>query len=174
MLDSSRYIPSMNSRVMQFGAFEIDPAAGELRKNGLRVRIQQQPLEVLLALLEHPGEVVSRDTLHARLWPNDTFVDFERGLNAAVRRLREALGESAEQPVFIETLSKRGYRFMGHVNGHAPSRPLPVAETVKALSKAKHRLVITTAIVAAAVIATIAVISFRIFWPTARPPIASA
>src|SRR6266496_4897064 len=104
--------------VIQFGVFEVDSRAGELRKNGLKIRVQQQPFELLMALLERPGEVVSREELRTRLWPNDTFVDFEHGLNAAVKRLRDVLGESAERPVFIETLAKRGYRFMGNLNGY--------------------------------------------------------
>jgi DNA-binding winged helix-turn-helix (wHTH) protein len=106
------------SPVIQFGVFEVDSRAGELRKNGVKVRIQQQPFQVLMALLERPGQILSREELHSRLWPNDTFVDFEHGLNAAVKRLRDVLGESAERPIFIETLAKRGYRFNGIVNGH--------------------------------------------------------
>jgi DNA-binding winged helix-turn-helix (wHTH) protein/Tol biopolymer transport system component len=130
VLDSSRYPVVMDSfnrsSVIQFGAFEADLRAGELRKNGLKVRIQQQPFEVLMALVARPGEVISRDELRTRLWPDDTFVDFDHGLNAAVKRLRDALGESAENPIFIETLAKRGYRFAGHLNGNHPALTLPV------------------------------------------------
>ncbi len=121
--------------VIQFGVFQVDMRTGELRKNGFKVRIQQQPFEVLTALLERPGDVVSREELRTRLWPNDTFVDFEHGLNAAVRRLRDALGESAEQPVFIETLAKRGYRFIGHVNGHHLAVVSPAEVSVSADAK---------------------------------------
>lgn len=137
-------------RVIRFGAFEVDIQAGELRKSGVKVRVQQQPFQVLLALLEHPGEVVRREDLHERLWPNDTFVDFEHGLNAAVKRLRDVLGESAERPVFIETLAKRGYRFIGTLNGHPASTP-PVSG-VEQLPKTK--VLIFSAVIALAVLVT--------------------
>lgn len=120
------------SAVIRFGVFELDPRAGELRRNGTRVKLQEQPLQVLLALLGKPGEVVTREELHAKLWPADTFVDFDHGLNAAVRRLRDALGDSAENPRFIETLAKRGYRFLIPLNGqmaNAAPVSLPIAES---------------------------------------------
>ncbi len=98
-----------------FGAFEVDFAAGELRKHGIRVRLQQQPLQVLQCLLERPREVVTREELRQRIWPADTFVDFDHGLYNAIKRLREALVDSAEEPRFIETLPRRGYRFIGSV-----------------------------------------------------------
>ncbi len=100
-----------------FGAFEVDVRAGELRKHGVKVKLQEQPFQVLQALLERPGEVVTREELQRRIWPADTFVDFDHGLNNAVKRLREALSDSAETPRFIETLPRRGYRFIGTVNG---------------------------------------------------------
>ncbi len=96
----------------RFGVFELRAQAGELRKRGLRIAIQEQPLRILLALLERPGEIVGRRELCARLWPAGTFVDFEHSLNAAVRRLRLTLGEEAGMPRFIETVHKRGYRFI--------------------------------------------------------------
>jgi Tol biopolymer transport system component/DNA-binding winged helix-turn-helix (wHTH) protein len=102
-------------QVIRFGTFEVDPRTGELRKNGLQVRLQDQPFQVLLALLLRPGEVVTREELRAKLWPADTFVDFEHGLNAAVKRLRDALGDTAENPRFIETLPRHGYRFIGTI-----------------------------------------------------------
>ena len=98
---------------IHFSIFELDLKARELRRNGSKVKIQEQPLELLAALLEHPGEIVSRGELRRKLWPEDTFVDFDHGLNAAVRRLREALGDSAETPHFVETVARRGYRFIG-------------------------------------------------------------
>src|SRR5215472_900130 len=98
--------------LIRFGVFEVDPRAGELRSKGSRVKLQEQPLQVLLAVLDKPGEVVTREELRARLWPTDTFVDFDHGLNAAVRRLRDALGDTAENPRYIETLPRRGYRFI--------------------------------------------------------------
>lgn len=101
--------------VIRFGIFEVDLRAGQLRRKGLKVRLQEQPFQVLAMLLDHPGEVVTREDLHARLWPADTFVDFDHGLNAAVKRLRDALGDSAENPRFVETLARRGYRFLAPV-----------------------------------------------------------
>ena len=98
-----------------FGVYEVDVKSGELRKNGLKIRIQEQPFQILLMLLEHPGEVVTRDELRQRLWPADTFVDFDHGLNTAINKLREALGDSAANPRFIETLARRGYRFIAPV-----------------------------------------------------------
>ena len=98
-----------------FGVFEVDLRAGELRKRGLRVRLQQQPFQVLAMLLEHAGQVVSREELQKKLWPADTFVDFDHGLNKAINKIREALGDSAESPRFVETVARRGYRFLADV-----------------------------------------------------------
>ena len=100
------------SRISRFGVFEIDLRTGELRRNGFKVRLQEQPFQILAMLLERPGELVSREDLRNKLWPSDTFVDFEHGLNAAIKRLRDALGESADTPAFIETIPRRGYRFI--------------------------------------------------------------
>jgi TolB-like protein/DNA-binding winged helix-turn-helix (wHTH) protein/Tfp pilus assembly protein PilF len=105
--------PSPGRQVVRFGAYEVDLRAGELRKNGLRIRLSEQPFQVLAVLLEHPGDVVTREELQKRLWTDGTFVDFEQGLNAAMKRLREALGDSPENPRLIETLARRGYRFIG-------------------------------------------------------------
>jgi Tol biopolymer transport system component/DNA-binding winged helix-turn-helix (wHTH) protein len=112
-----------SSRIVRFGIFEVDLKAGELRRSGLKVKLQEQPLQVLTALLEHPGEVVTREDLRSKLWPADTFVDFDHSLNAAIKRLRDALGESAERPMFVETVARRGYRFIGHVE-IPPTPPL--------------------------------------------------
>jgi TolB-like protein/DNA-binding winged helix-turn-helix (wHTH) protein len=100
---------------IRFQAFELDTHSGQLRKHGIRLKLQDQPFRVLQVLLEHPGEVVTRDELQRQIWPSDTFVDFERGLNNAVKRLREALGDSADSPRYVETLPKRGYRFVASV-----------------------------------------------------------
>ena len=105
---------------IRFGRFELNQAAGELYRDGRRVRLQEQPRQILLALLERPGELVTRDELRERLWKSDTFVDFEHGLNTAVKKVRQALGDSAEAPRFIETLAKRGYRFVGEVQSLEP------------------------------------------------------
>jgi TolB-like protein/Tfp pilus assembly protein PilF len=99
-------------RIIRFGAFELDGHAGELRKQGLKIRLQEQPLRILQMLLENPGRLVSREELRAALWPSNSYVDFDQGLNRSINRLREALGDSAENPSFIETLAKRGYRFI--------------------------------------------------------------
>ena len=109
----------------RFGRFELDVRAHELRKDGVRLRLQDQPFEVLAVLLEQPGEVLTRDELRRRLWPDGTFVDFEHGLNAAVKRLRAALGDNADRPRFVETLNRRGYRFIGAVDRIEPERPNP-------------------------------------------------
>ena len=110
-----------------FGVFEVDLRAGELRKRGLKVRLQQQPFQVLAMLLEHAGEVVGREDLQKRLWPADTFVDFGHGLNKAVNKIRDALGDSSESPRFIETVGRRGYRFVADVRVAYPA-PVPTAE----------------------------------------------
>ncbi len=100
---------------VRFGVFEVDLRAGELRKRGSKVKLQEQPFQVLALLLESPGDIVTRDELQRRLWPSHTFVDFEQGLNGAIKRLRQALGDSAESPRFVETLPRHGYRFIAPV-----------------------------------------------------------
>ena len=103
-------------RRFHFGPYELDVRAGELRKNGLAIKLQKQPLQILKVLLERPGEVITRDELRDQLWPADTFVDFDHGLNSAVKRLRDVLGDSGDNPRFIETLPRYGYRFIGPVD----------------------------------------------------------
>src|SRR6266849_1590490 len=107
--------PSRQTAV-RFGSFEVNPLTGELRKQGIRIKLHEKPFQVLLALLEHSGEVVTRKELQERLWPGDTFVEFENGLNNAISRLREALSDTAESPRFIETVPRRGYRFLPEVS----------------------------------------------------------
>src|SRR5580704_7543820 len=104
-------------KILRFGVFEVDLRAGELRKQGVRVKLQEQPFHVLTALLQRPGEVVTREELRNQNWPPDTFVDFDNSLNTAINKLREALGDSADNPRFIETLPRRGYRFIAPVTG---------------------------------------------------------
>ncbi len=106
-----------------FGIFEVHLPSGELRKQGKKIKLQEQPFQVLAALLERPGEVLSREDLQKRLWPSDVVVDFDRGLNKAVNRLREALGDDANHPQFIETLPQRGYRFLAEVKSADPAMP---------------------------------------------------
>src|SRR5205807_2609278 len=107
--------------LIRFADFEVDLRSGELRRDGSRVRLQLQPFQLLCALLEYAGEVVSREEVQKRIWPADTFVDFNQGLNNAAKKLREALGDDADKPRFIETLAKRGYRFIGVLQETAES-----------------------------------------------------
>ena len=123
----------------RFGVFEVDLGARELRKKGSRVKLQQQPFELLMILLEHPGQVVSREDLRQRLWPADVYVDFDRGLNKAMVKLREALGDSSESPIYVETLPRVGYRFIGPIQTvaePAPALPLEVARNGNAAAVA--------------------------------------
>src|SRR4051812_22198604 len=121
------------ARVFRFGVFELDPDSGELRRHGLKVRLPEQSFQILRTLLLRPGDVITREELRKILWPGDTFVDFEVGLNSAVRKLREALDDSAENPRFVMTLPRRGYRFVGSVTSPvddaspalAPADPAP-------------------------------------------------
>ena len=109
--------PETRSReVFRFGTFEVDVRAGELRKQGVRIKLQEQPFRVLTILLRQPGGLVTRDELRSQIWPADTFVDFDNSLNTSINKLREALGDSADSPRFIETLPRRGYRFIEPVS----------------------------------------------------------
>src|SRR5438128_8101071 len=122
-------------RILRFGVFEFDARTGELRKHGVKLRVQGKPLQVLQALVERPGDVVTREELQQRLWPSDVFVDFENGLNTAANRLRIALGDSADKPRYIETLTRTGYRFIAPIEvvepavsgGDVPPRTVPRA-----------------------------------------------
>ena len=114
---------SGEARRLRFGVFEVDLAAGELRKNGARIRLQEQPFQVLAALLENAGKVVTRDDLRQKIWLADTFVDFDHSLNTAINKIREALGDSASSPRFVETLARRGYRFIAPVDSAAAATP---------------------------------------------------
>lgn len=105
-------------KIIRFGAFELDHDAGELRRHGSKIRLQEQPLQILRILLEQPGRVVAREELQKRIWPSDTFVDFDHGINNAIKRLREALGDTAETPRYIETLPRRGYRFVERIQSN--------------------------------------------------------
>ena len=125
-------LTARRARQYRFGPFELDVRAGELRKHGTRLRLREQVLQFLLLLLEHPGEIVVRDEIRFRLWPNETVVEFDTGINTAIKRLRDVLGESAEKPRYIETVARRGYRFIGEVEvvevpASAPFAPEPPA-----------------------------------------------
>src|SRR5205814_8216520 len=119
----SRCVPQL----VQFGPFEVNLQTGELRKQGIRIRLQPKPWQVLRTLLESPGSVVTREELRSRLWPEDTFIDFESGVNTAINRLRLALSDSADNPRYIETLSRNGYRFIAPIHTPLPV-PTPVVE----------------------------------------------
>src|SRR5262249_45800130 len=126
--------------VIRFGTFEVDLRAGELYKQGLKIKLQQQPFQVLALLLQHPGEVVTREELKQAIWPAETFVDFDVGLDATIYKLRQALGDTAENPRFIETLPRRGYRFLapvvaGQTQPPAPDGDRPAAESAATTSK---------------------------------------
>src|SRR5437867_8542065 len=116
-------------RLIRFGIFEVDLQSGELRKAGVKLKLTGQPIQVLAILLEHPGEIVAREQLQKRLWP-DTFVDVDHNLNTAINKIREVLGDSAESPRFVETLPRRGYRFIGELVPPVPPVKEPVAEPV--------------------------------------------
>jgi TolB-like protein/DNA-binding winged helix-turn-helix (wHTH) protein/Tfp pilus assembly protein PilF len=130
-------VPIPTGNVVRFGAFELDLRVGELRKHGLKLRLQGQPLQVLEILIEHAGDVVSREILRERLWSADTFVDFDHGLNNAVARIREALGDSTEEPRFVQTIPRRGYRFLATVDHAAVASartPAPQAATEREIA----------------------------------------
>src|SRR5690348_3413941 len=105
------YSPDAGTKLFRFGAFEFDSQTGELRKNGVRLRLPDQSCRILIALLQRPGELVTREELRQQVWPDGTFVDWDHGLNLAVARLRQALGDTAERPRYVETLPRKGYRF---------------------------------------------------------------
>src|SRR5882762_9485197 len=151
---------SISLKPVRFGPFEADLRAGELRKRGVKLKLVGQPLEILTMLLERPGQLVTREELRARLWPTDTFVDFDHGLNAAVNKLRDALGDSAEKPKYVETLPRRGYRFISAVGlpdsqglkSEVPEMPASLESPVviaesQIPSRHRYRRVLVTALV---------------------------
>src|SRR6266567_8382257 len=136
------------SGTIEFGIFEVDLRAAELRRNGSKIKLQEQPFQILTMLLAQPGQIVTREELQKKLWPSDIFVDFDHSLNAAIRRLRDALGDSAENPRFVETVARRGYRFLAPVNGAVAvdtSQPVPAA------SARRFRIPLTIAVLLAGV-----------------------
>jgi TolB-like protein/DNA-binding winged helix-turn-helix (wHTH) protein/tetratricopeptide (TPR) repeat protein len=144
--------PGPAHKAIRFGVFEIDPQAGELRKFGVKLKLQDQPFQVLMTMLDKPGMVVTREELRKKLWDTDTFVDFEHSLGTAINKIREALGDSADNPRFIETLPRRGYRFLGTVEAVDPHGALPAA----APSPARRR--VPWALASGLVLALIAVL----------------
>src|SRR5687767_4683185 len=119
--------PTESGQRLRFESFELDIRSRELRKDGVCIRLQEQPFEILRMMLERPGDVVTRDQLRQRLWPDGTFVDFEHSLNAAVKRLRAALGDDADNPRFVETLPRRGYRFIAALDRAEAAIRVPAA-----------------------------------------------
>ncbi len=187
--------------LIRFGVFELDLRASELRKKGVKVKLQDQPCQILAMLLEHPGEIVSREELRNRLWQRDTFVDFDHSLNTAIMRLREVLGDSSENPIFIETLSRRGYRFIAPVeevaasNGsserlsgqHSTSHfagndssatpaSIAVQQDERPADRAPHYVRISTRAIAGAaiVVAAVTLISLLLFHYVRKPSVSSA
>jgi TolB-like protein/DNA-binding winged helix-turn-helix (wHTH) protein/Flp pilus assembly protein TadD len=173
--------------VVRFGTYEVSLQSGEVRKSGLRIKVQQQPLKLLEILLEHPGEVVTREELRSRVWPNESFGDFDQALNIAIGKLRSALGDSAENPRFIETLPKRGYRFIADVSvvdtDARPKRQEPVAGDLPAtdpghkiqgigLAVSSQRRLLPTRwiIVAMALVLSLAILSVWLFRSRALGP----
>ena len=148
------------TRTIQFGVFEIDLRAGELRRNGSKVKLQEQPFQILAVLLAHPGEVVTREELQKKLWPADTFVDFDHSLNAAIRRLRDALGDSAENPRFVETVARRGYRFLSPVNGAAAVSTPPVPSS--AVRAKQWRIIAVAGVLLVGITATWVISRWRV------------
>jgi DNA-binding winged helix-turn-helix (wHTH) protein/Tol biopolymer transport system component len=149
-------------RVVRFGVFEVDLEQRELRRSGLRVRLQDQPFQLLAALLERPGEIVTREELRSKLWPGDTFVDFDHSLNAAIKRLRDALGESAETPVFVETIPRRGYRFIGSVNGSSASSGIAIVAVPERGKTFSSRHWIAAALLSLIVVGMLAWVAWRL------------
>jgi len=156
-------MPNYESRVVRFSVFEVDLRAGELRRNGIKAKLQNQPFQILAMLLERRGEVVTREELHSRLWSADTFVDFDNGLNSAIRRLRDALGDSAENPTFVETLGHRGYRFIAVVEAAPPTGLKIVAAPERRKSTSWHRW--------AAIASLCAIVIAVIGWALLRNPL---
>src|SRR5437667_50027 len=135
------------TEILRFGVFEVDLRAGEVRKQGVRIKLQEQPFQVLTVLLQRPGEVVTREELRNQNWPPDTFVDFDNSLNTAINKLREALGDSADSPRFIETLPRRGYRFIAPVTGvDGTARGSASGLSVAARTRSR-KIVVTVAVV---------------------------
>jgi len=158
---AGRAIPveALSKRIRRIGQFELDADSGELRRDGVKTRLAEQPLQILLLLLDHPGEVVTREDLRKRLWPGDTFVDFDMGLNRAVRKLRDALGDSADQPTYIETLPRRGYRLIAKTSD--PAVVESTAETAEAPARPRRAWIWFGASAALAAVTLIAVVRFQ-------------
>jgi DNA-binding winged helix-turn-helix (wHTH) protein len=116
--------------IRRFGPFELDLDAGEVRQNGLRVRLQPQPFKLLVLLTSRPGSLIKREEIRSELWPEGTFVDFDQSVNFAVKQIRDAFGDSASNPTYLETVPRQGYRFVAPVDAGSPAAPLPPAPPI--------------------------------------------
>jgi DNA-binding winged helix-turn-helix (wHTH) protein len=144
-------LEAQSCSILRFGVFEVDVRAGEVRKQGVRIKLQEQPFHVLSVLLRRPGEIVTREELRAQLWQSDTFVDFDNGLNTSINKLREALGDSADSPRFVETLPRRGYRFIAPVNGaDGPARGAAIGVSTAARTSSR-KMVVAVLVLAAGI-----------------------
>lgn len=157
---------SVATKPFRFGVFELDPSSGELRKNGTRIALSEQPFKILTRLLQHPGELVSREELRRELWASDTFVDFEHGLNAAVKRLRDALGDSAETPRFIETIPRRGYRFIFPMDEFTTGVAVQPEFAPAAATGTRHRRLLI--ILAVSTLALLSMVALRFYFRPSR------
>jgi DNA-binding winged helix-turn-helix (wHTH) protein/Tfp pilus assembly protein PilF len=153
------------TKILRFGVFEVDVRSGELRKQGVRIKLQEQPFHVLTVLLQRPGEVVTREELRNQNWPADTFVDFDNSLNTAINKLREALGDSADNPRFIETLPRRGYRFIAPVTG-VDGTTQETTAGVSAAARPRNRKIVVTV---ATVVVLVAGIAGGLLWRARQP-----
>jgi len=163
-------VSPQNNSIYRFGVFELDLGAAELRRNGVKVRLQDQPYQVLLKLLAHSGEVVSREELRSTLWQEDTFVDFETGLNTAIKRLRETLGDSADNPTFIETLPRRGYKFIAPVEAPVSQKTQEPGASVEDDTAQGNELPKRRGMVAASVALLLTGVSVAYWYGQPRPP----
>ena len=155
-------VPAPARRPLRFSSFELDLQSGELRKAGVLVSLQEQSFKVLVELLARPGDLVTREHLRQRLWPDGTFVDFDHGLNAVINRLRETLGDSADSPRFIQTVPRRGYRFIAPVeDGDEPVAPASITHDppVSQSNLPRKRTGRTTAILAAGLVIMVATVA---------------
>jgi len=168
------------SRLLRFDNFELDVRAAELRKGGVKLRLQGQPIQVLAALLNSAGELVTREELRTQVWPAETFVDFDHSLHNAVARIREVLGDSAGTPRYIETLPRRGYRFIRTVERVGVEEPLPSAptepapETPVAPARSKSRTILIAALLMIVVIAALLVLVSNLSHRAAATPSVSS
>src|SRR5258708_5958115 len=173
--------PASAAQTLRFDVFELDTRAGELRKRGVKLRLRGQPLQVLTILLERAGDVVTRDEIRAQIWPADTFVDFDHSLHNAINRIRETLGDSADTPRFIETLPRRGYRFIAPVEDVRPpqisangsGKSSEAVAVVATAMKPKRRAGWVLALFGCCAIGFAAWMAWQHFYVKAVPPIRS-